>query len=60
MHRFVVDAPGLEPEPEIVRPEPPREHLPEEDAGPRGEVWWLIATAAVLALGIAVMLLVRF
>ncbi|WP_430390205.1 FHA domain-containing protein [Dyella sp. 20L07] len=60
MHRFVVDAPGLEPEPEIAQPEPPSEHLPEEDAGPRGEVWWLIATAAVLALGIAVALLVRF
>ncbi|RDI97412.1 FHA domain-containing protein [Dyella solisilvae] len=60
MHRFVVDAPGLEPEPEIVRPEPAPEHLPEEDAGPSGEVWWLIATAAVLALGIAVVLLVRF
>ena len=60
MHRFVVDAPGLELEPEIIRPEPPHERLPEEDAGPRGEVWWLIATAAVLALGIAVALLVRF
>lgn len=60
MHRFVVDAPGLEPEPELARPEPVTEHLPEEDAGPRGEVWWLIATAAVLALGIAVALLVRF
>ncbi|MCT6995120.1 hypothetical protein M1731_23250, partial [Salmonella enterica subsp. enterica serovar Javiana] len=60
MHRFVVDAPGLEPEPEIAPPEPERQHLPEEDAGPRGEVWWLIATAAVLALGIAVALLVRF
>jgi len=60
MHRFVVDAPGLEPEPEIIRPEPTPAHLPEEDAGPRGEVWWLIVTAAVLALGIAVVLLVRF
>jgi pSer/pThr/pTyr-binding forkhead associated (FHA) protein len=60
MHRFVVDAPGLEPEPELASPEPAAEHLPEEDAGPRGEVWWLIATAAVLALGIAVVLLVRF
>lgn len=60
MHRFVVDAPGLEPEPEIVLPDPEPEHLPEEDAGPRGEVWWLIVTAAVLALGIAIALLVRF
>jgi hypothetical protein len=60
MHRFVVDAPGLEPEPEIAPPPSAQAHLPEEDAGPRGEVWWLIATAAVLALGIAVALLVRF
>ena len=60
MHRFVVEAPGLEPEPEIVIPEPPPEHLPEEVAGPAGEVWWLIVTAAVLALGIALVLLIRF
>ncbi|MFC4762073.1 FHA domain-containing protein [Dyella koreensis] len=60
MHRFVLDAPGMEPEPEIVMPEPEPAHLPEEDAGPRGEVWWLIVTAAVLALGIALILLVRF
>jgi hypothetical protein len=61
MHRFVVDAPGMQPEPEIVLPEPPpRAPLPEDVAGPRGEVWWLIATAAVIALGIALALLVRF
>lgn len=61
MHRFVVDAPGMQPEPEIVLPEPPpRDPLPEDMAGPRGEVWWLIATAAVIALGIALALLVRF
>lgn len=60
MHRFVVDAPGMEPEPEIVMPEPRPEHLPEEAAGPIGEVWWLIVTAAVLALGIALVLLIRF
>ncbi|HEY0198220.1 MAG TPA: FHA domain-containing protein [Rhodanobacter sp.] len=59
MHRFVVEAPGMEPEPEIVMPELP-EHLPEEAAGPAREVWWLIATAAVLALGIALVLLIRF
>jgi hypothetical protein len=60
MHRFVVDAPGMEPEPEIVPRESPPEHLPEEAAGPSGEVWWLIVTAAVLALGIALVLLIRF
>ncbi|GGA04131.1 FHA domain-containing protein [Dyella caseinilytica] len=60
MHRFLIDAPGLEPEPEIVIPEPKPEPLPEDTAGPRGEVWWLIVTAAVLALGIALMLLLHF
>jgi pSer/pThr/pTyr-binding forkhead associated (FHA) protein len=60
MHRFVVDAPGMEPEPEIPVMDPPPELLPEDVAGPRGEVWWLIVTAAVLALGIALMLLIRF
>lgn len=59
MHRFLIDAPGLEPEPEIVIPEPKPEPLPEDVAGPRGEVWWLIVTAAVLALGIALLLLLH-
>jgi hypothetical protein len=59
MHRFLIDAPGLEPEPEIVLPPEPVEPLPEDTAGPRGEVWWLIATAAVLALGIALLLLLH-
>jgi hypothetical protein len=60
LHRFLIDAPGLEPEPEVVLPESPLEPLPEDTAGPRGEVWWLIATAAVLALGIALMLFIHF
>jgi len=59
-HRFVVEAPGLKPEPEISMPEPLPAHLPEDAAGPSGEVWWLIITAAVLALGIALALLIRF
>lgn len=59
MHRFLIDAPGLEPEPEIVIPPPPADPLPEDAAGPRGEVWWLIATAAVIALGIALLLLLH-
>jgi len=43
----------MAPEPEIAMPEPLPARLPEEAAGPTGEVWWLIVTAAVLALGIA-------
>lgn len=58
-HRFLVDAPGMVPEPALPAFPPADEPLPEEAAGPRGEVWWLIVTAAVLALGIAMMLLVR-
>jgi pSer/pThr/pTyr-binding forkhead associated (FHA) protein len=60
MHRFVLEAPGMVATPKIAVAETPSMHLPEEAAGPRGEVWWLIATAAVLALGIALMLLIRF
>jgi pSer/pThr/pTyr-binding forkhead associated (FHA) protein len=60
MHRFVIDGPGMEPEPEIVMAESWPQPLPEESAGPTSEVWWLIVTAAVLALGIALVLLIRF
>ena len=60
MHRFVLDAPGMEPEPELGMPESLLESLPEAVAGPPGEVWWLIVTAAVLALGIALVMLIRF
>ncbi|HEY8587067.1 MAG TPA: FHA domain-containing protein [Rhodanobacter sp.] len=60
MHRFVVDAPGMEAEPTMLVTEPAAGPLPEHSAGPSGEVWWLIATAAVLALGIALVLLIRF
>ena len=60
MHRFVVDAPGMEPEPPIAMPAASTQLLPEAAAGPAGEVWWLIVTAAVLALGIALVLLIRF
>jgi hypothetical protein len=59
-HRFVLDAPGMEAEPVVAPPEAPAPALPEDAAGPRGEVWWLIVTAAVLALGIALMLWMRF
>ena len=60
MHRFVLDAPGMEPEPPIAMPAVSTQPLPEAAAGPAGEVWWLIVTAAVLALGIALVLLIRF
>lgn len=60
MHRFVLDAPCMVATPAYAVAEMGAEHLPEEAAGPRGEVWWLIATASVLALGIALMLLIRF
>jgi hypothetical protein len=60
MHRFVLEAPGMEPEPESVEPVRQPAALPEAAAGPSGEVWWLIATAAALALAIALALLVRF
>ncbi|MBD8879735.1 FHA domain-containing protein [Rhodanobacter sp. 7MK24] len=59
-HRFVLDAPGMEAEPEVTPSEPVTSALPEDVAGPRGEVWWLIVTAAVLALGIALVLWMRF
>jgi pSer/pThr/pTyr-binding forkhead associated (FHA) protein len=59
-HRFVLDGPGWSAEPVVVMPEPEvDEALPEDAAGPRGEVWWLILTAAILALGIALVLFVR-
>ncbi|WEN16866.1 FHA domain-containing protein [Rhodanobacter sp. AS-Z3] len=60
MHRFVIDGPGMRPEPELLIPESWSQPLPEESAGPSSEVWWLIVTAAVLALGIALVLLIRF
>ncbi|MEO8808855.1 MAG: FHA domain-containing protein [Rhodanobacter sp.] len=59
-HRFMIDAPGMEAEPEIMSDRQPASALPEKAAGPIGEVWWLIVTAAVLALGIALALLIRF
>jgi pSer/pThr/pTyr-binding forkhead associated (FHA) protein len=60
-HRFVLDGPGWSAEPPVVMVErEPEQPLPEDAAGPRGEVWWLILTAAVLALGIAMVLFVHF
>jgi hypothetical protein len=59
-HRFTIDAAGWMAEPVAPSTAPPVAELPEDAAGPRGEVWWLILTAALLALGIAMVLLVRF
>jgi hypothetical protein len=59
-HRFVLEAPGAETEPEASLDVQATADLPEAAAGPTGEVWWLIVTAAVLALAIALVLLIRF
>jgi pSer/pThr/pTyr-binding forkhead associated (FHA) protein len=59
-HRFILEAPGWSAEPVIVVPDPEPEPEQEEPAGPRGDVWWLILTAALLAAGIAVVLFAPF
>ena len=59
-HRFLLDAPGMRPEPVVATPVPPSAAMPAEAAGPRGELGWLILTAAVLAVGIALLLWLRF
>jgi pSer/pThr/pTyr-binding forkhead associated (FHA) protein len=59
-HRFVLEGPGWAAEPVIVVPEPEPEAAPPEAEAPRGDVWWLILTAALLALGIAAVLFVQF
>lgn len=58
-YRFVVEAPGLALTEDHVRFVPHEESLPEQTAGPSNEVWWLIATASVLALGMALLLLLK-
>lgn len=57
-HRLVLDAPGMQTEPEPASLAPSAT-LPAGDRG-RSEVWWLILTAAGLALGIALALWLRF
>lgn len=62
-HRYVIEAPGLQAEASLARQRaafvPHEAVFPEDTAGPRGEVWWLIVTAALLGLGIALLLLFR-
>lgn len=59
-HRFVVEAPGWAAEPVPVAPPVDEAPAPADEAqAPRGEVWWLIVTAALLAAGIAAVLFVR-
>lgn len=58
-HRLLLDAPGMRLEPEPAPLAVPTAPAAAETTGPRGEAWWLIATAAVLALGIALVLWLR-
>jgi len=57
----VVDAPGWSAEPPVVLPEaaPSVDPRSDETPGARGDVWWLILTAALLAVGIALVLFVK-
>jgi len=59
-HRFIVDGPGWVAEPVVTVPEPEPDDTQEPAEPPRGDVWWLILTAALLALGIAAVLFVHF
>lgn len=57
MHRFVLEAPGMRPEPKPAPLPPPPPARP-ADPG-HGGAWWLILTATVLALVIALFLSIR-
>lgn len=57
-HRWVLDAPGMQAEPEPAAATAPI--APASATGVRGEVWWLMLTAAALALAIALALWLRF
>ena len=60
MHRFVVEAPGMKPEPEIIPPASPPMQQDQTPPDTSGGTWWLILTAVVLAAGIGMVLLIRF
>lgn len=60
MQRFRVEAPTVAARDEAAQSFLPHEAaLPEDTAGPRREVWWLLLTAAALALAIALVLAAR-
>lgn len=60
MQRFRLEAPTVAARDEAAQSFLPHEAaLPEDTAGPRREVWWLLLTAAVLALAIALVLAAR-
>ena len=60
LQRFRVEAPTVAARDESAQSFLPHEAaLPEDTAGPRREVWWLLLTAAVLALAIALVLAAR-
>ena len=60
MQRLRVEAPTVAARDEAAQSFLPHEAaLPEDTAGPRREVWWLLLTAAVLALAIALVLAAR-
>ena len=60
MERFRVEAPTVAARDEAAQSFLPHEAaLPEDTAGPRREVWWLLLTAAALALAIALVLAAR-
>ncbi|MDE1897561.1 MAG: FHA domain-containing protein [Xanthomonadaceae bacterium] len=60
MQRFRVEAPTVAARDQAAQSFLPHEAaLPEDTAGPRREVWWLLLTAAALALAIALVLAAR-
>jgi hypothetical protein len=57
-HRLVLEAPGMKAEPVLpAAPAPPPQVVQPVSTG--GGAWWLILTAVILALGIALALLIR-
>ncbi|HEX6832921.1 MAG TPA: FHA domain-containing protein [Rudaea sp.] len=74
-NRFLLEAPGLPGRHEVPVPDRnapditqtmqavrlPAGHKPAEPANPnKNDIWWLIAAAALIGIGIAVLLLVKF